>query len=75
MTPTQFKLGLGLATLLAGATVAHAVPTTLELEAAEPGTLGPQSTSAPCIIAGTQCQNPDGFDLHELPAAGQHLRV
>ncbi len=70
MTPIRFKLGFGLATLLAGATVAHAVPTTLELEAAEAGTLGPQSTSAPCIIAGTQCQNPDGFGFTNFQQQG-----
>jgi hypothetical protein len=70
MTPTRFKLGFGLATLLAGATVAHAVPTTLELEAALPKTLGPQSTSAPCIIAGTQCKNPDDFPFTNFKQGG-----
>jgi PEP-CTERM motif len=72
MSPTRFKLGLGLATLMAGTSVAHAIP--LTLEAAEPGTLGPQSTSAPCIIAGTQCQNPDGFDFTNFVQGGQPPR-
>ncbi|RPH57343.1 MAG: PEP-CTERM sorting domain-containing protein [Acidobacteria bacterium] len=69
MSPTRFKLGFGLATLLAGTSIAHAIP--LTLVAAEPGTLGPQSTSAPCIIAGTQCQNPDGFDFTNFVQGGQ----
>jgi hypothetical protein len=38
------------------ATAASAV-TALTIQAAPPMTLGPQSTSAPCIIAGTTCQN------------------
>ena len=69
MSPTRFKLGFGLATLLAGTSVAHAIP--LTLEQAEPGTLGPQSESAPCIIAGTQCQNPDGFGFTNFVQGGQ----
>jgi len=69
MTLTRFKLGFGLATLLAGTSIAHAIP--LTLEQAEPGTLGPQSASAPCIIAGTQCQNPDGFDFTNFVQGGQ----
>ena len=71
MTPIRFKLGFGLATLLAGVTVAHAVPITLDLVAAAPKTLGPQSTSAPCIIAGTQCQNPANFPFTNFFQGGQ----
>jgi hypothetical protein len=71
MSLTRFKIGFGLATLLAATSVAHAIPLTLELEQAEPGTLGPQSESAPCIIAGTQCQNPDGFDFTNFVQGGQ----
>jgi hypothetical protein len=56
MSPTRFKLGLGLVTLLAGTGIAHAVPIPLDLVSAAPKTLGPQSTSAPCIIAGTKCK-------------------
>jgi hypothetical protein len=70
MTPIRFKLGFGLATLLAGATVAHAVPTTLELEAAPARSLGPQSTSAPCIIAGTNCKNPADFPFTDFKQGG-----
>ena len=62
-------MAFGLATLLAGTSIAHAIP--LTLVAAEPGTLGPQSASAPCIIAGTQCQNPDGFDFTNFVQGGQ----
>ena len=69
MSPTRFKLAFGLATLLAGTSIAHAIP--LNLVAAEPGTLGPQSASAPCIIAGTQCQNPDGFGFTNFVQGGQ----
>jgi hypothetical protein len=68
MSPTPFKLGFGLAMLLAGGSLAHAVP--LTLEAAAPGTLGPQSTSAPCIIAGTQCQNSAGFPFTDFTQGG-----
>ena len=69
MSPTRFKLGFGLATLLAGTSIAHAIP--LSLVKAEPGTLGPQSASAPCIIAGTMCQNPAGFDFTDFVQGGQ----
>jgi hypothetical protein len=33
-------------------------------------TLGPQSTSNPCIIAGTQCQQPAGFGFNNFTQAG-----
>jgi hypothetical protein len=61
MSIIRFKSSIGLGLLLASASLAHAVPIALTLEQAAPQTLGPQSASAPCIIAGTQCQNPDGF--------------
>jgi PEP-CTERM motif len=59
-----------LATLLAGAGVAEAVPIALTLEQQPPQTIGPQSTSAPCIIAGTQCQNPANFSFTNFIQAG-----
>jgi hypothetical protein len=65
----RFKLIIGVVTLLAGASVAHA--TALTLIAAEPGTLGPQSASAPCIIAGTMCQNPADFPFTDFVQGGQ----
>jgi hypothetical protein len=70
MMTLHFKLGFIAATLLVGAGVAQAVPIDLTLTAAAPKTLGPQSTSAPCIIAGTQCQNPDGFDFTNFTQGG-----
>jgi hypothetical protein len=70
MSFIRFKLSIGLGLLLASATVAHAVPIALSLEQAAPGTLGPQSTSAPCIIAGTMCQNPAGFDFTDFSQGG-----
>src|SRR4030095_3270189 len=67
MTTTRFKVAFGLGLLLAGASFAHAVPTTLNLsEEAH----GPQSTSAPCIIAGTQCDNPANFDFANYVQGG-----
>src|SRR5215510_54690 len=33
-------------------------------------TLGPQSASNPCIIAGTQCQQPAGFGFNNFTSAG-----
>jgi PEP-CTERM motif len=69
MSPTRFKLGFGLAISLAGASVANAIPLTLTPTA--PNTIGPQSASAPCIIAGTMCQNPAGFDFTDFVQGGQ----
>ena len=42
----------------------------LSLEPASPRTVGPQDTSVPCIIAGTICQNPDGFDWTDFEQKG-----
>ena len=56
----EIAKSLAATAMLALATSASAV-TLLTLQAEPPQTLGPQSTSAPCIIAGTQCQNPAGF--------------
>lgn len=70
MSLSPFRLSIGLAALLASAGVAHAAPIVLTLNQAAPHTLGPQSTSAPCIIAGTQCQNPAGFDFTNFKQGG-----
>jgi hypothetical protein len=70
MSFIRFKLSLALGLLLASATVAHAVPIALTLEQAAPQTLGPQSASAPCIIAGTMCQNPAGFPFTDFVQGG-----
>jgi hypothetical protein len=42
----------------------------LSLEPASPRTVGPQDKNAPCIIAGTNCQNPDGFDWTDFEQKG-----
>jgi PEP-CTERM motif-containing protein len=58
------------ATLLALANSASAV-TTLTLTGPVAGnTVGPQSTSAPCIIAATQCQQPAGFGFNNFTSSG-----
>ena len=66
----HLKLGFVVATLLVGAGVAQAVPIDLTLTAAAPKTLGPQSESAPCIIAGTNCKNPDNFGFTDFKQGG-----
>jgi hypothetical protein len=51
-------------------TAASAV-TTLTLSGPINGnSVGPQSTSNPCIIAGTQCQQPAGFGFNNFTASG-----
>jgi hypothetical protein len=42
----------------------------LSLEPASPHTVGPQGKSIPCIIAGTNCQNPDGFGWTDFEQKG-----
>jgi hypothetical protein len=44
--------------------------TDLTLVSVPGGTVGPQSTSAPCIIAGTHCQNPATFDYTNYQQSG-----
>ena len=70
MSFLRIKLSIGVATLLAAASMAHAVPIPLTLHAQPAHALGPQSTSAPCIIAGTQCKNPDGFSFTNFQQGG-----
>lgn len=48
---------------------ANAVPLTL-IGPVQTATLGPQSTSAPCVIAGTQCQQPSGFGFNNFTSGG-----
>jgi hypothetical protein len=50
-------------------TPANAVPLTL-LGPIQTATLGPQSTSNPCVIAGTQCQQPAGFGFNNFVSGG-----
>jgi len=48
---------------------AFAVPLTLTGPIAG-NTVGPQSTSAPCVIAATQCQQPAGFGFNNFTSSG-----
>jgi hypothetical protein len=48
---------LGTAAALAGIATPAAAVTALTIQAEAPQTVGPQSESSPCIIAGTTCQN------------------
>src|SRR5262245_55154614 len=58
-----------LVSLLALTGVATAVPLTLTGPIAG-NTVGPQSASNPCIIAGTQCQQPAGFGFNNFTSSG-----
>ena len=42
----------------------------ISFTSALPFTVGPQSTSNPCIIAGTQCQQPAGFGFNNYQQSG-----
>lgn len=55
-------------TLLALANVASAIPLTLTPVPAN--TVGPQSTSNPCIIAATQCSQPASMGFNNFTASG-----
>lgn len=70
MSFIRFNSSISLWLLLASATVAHAAPISLTLDPTAPHTVGPQSASAPCIMAGTQCQNPPGFDFNNFVSNG-----
>jgi PEP-CTERM motif len=61
-------LAIGLTVALPGA--AAAVPITLTLTAEGQQEIGPQSTSNPCIIAATQCQQPAGFGFNKFISSG-----
>ena len=63
-------IGIGAtAAMLALMGAASAVPLTLTGPIVG-NTLGPQSTSNPCIIAGTQCQQPAGFGFNNFTSSG-----
>jgi hypothetical protein len=59
-------LAIALTVALPG--VAAATPLTLTPQGQ--GVIGPQSTSNPCIIAATQCQQPAGFGFNNFTASG-----
>jgi hypothetical protein len=56
-------------TLLAMANVASAIPLTLTGPISG-NTVGPQSTSNPCVIAGTQCQQPASMGFNNYTQSG-----
>ena len=63
-------IGIGAtAAMLALTGVASAIPLTLT-GPIQGNTVGPQSTSNPCIIAGTQCQQPAGFGFNNFTSSG-----
>ena len=63
-------IGIGAtAAMLALTGAASAVPLTLT-GPIQGNTVGPQSTSNPCIIAGTQCQQPAGFGFNNFTSSG-----
>ncbi len=70
MSFSRLELTLVATALLASATLANAATIPLTLQAQPPHTLGPQSASAPCIIAGTQCKNPAGFGFTNFAQGG-----
>jgi PEP-CTERM motif-containing protein len=57
-------------TLLALANGAYAVTALTLTGPIDGNTVGPQSTSNPCIIAGTTCQQPDGFGYNNFTSSG-----
>src|SRR6187402_3621356 len=60
-----------LALVLIGAVPDAATATPLTLTGPIPGnTVGPQSTSNPCIIAGTNCSQPAGFGYNNFTSSG-----
>ena len=65
---TWFGVG-ATAAMLALTGAASAIPLTLT-GPIQGNTLGPQSTSNPCIIAGTQCQQPAGFGFNNFTSSG-----
>ena len=69
MSFSRLELSLIAAALLASASIADAA-TILTLQAQPAHTLGPQSKSAPCIIAGTNCKNPDDFGFTNFQQSG-----
>jgi hypothetical protein len=59
-----------LAFALTGAWPGAATAVPLTLTGVQDNTLGPQSTSNPCIIAATTCQQPAGFGYNNFTANG-----
>jgi len=58
------------ASLFGTVPAAHAAPISLTLQSEAQQSVGPQSTSNPCIIAATQCQQPAGLSFTNFVASG-----
>jgi len=58
-----------IAAVLALTGAASAIPLTLSGPIVG-NTVGPQSSSNPCVIAGTQCQQPAGFGFNNFTSSG-----
>ena len=65
----SFAAVLAIAITLALPGAATAIPLTLTGPIAG-NTVGPQSTSNPCVIAGTQCSQPAGFGFNNFTSSG-----
>src|SRR5262245_42498520 len=73
MNRLSWLAGVATATTFALTGVASAATLTLLPGAGTPflnNVEGPQSTANPCIIAGTQCQQPAGFGFNNFTSAG-----
>jgi hypothetical protein len=72
MTSTGRSTWIGIgaaAAMLALTAAASAIPLTLTGPIVG-NVVGPQSSSNPCVIAGTQCQQPAGFGFNNFTASG-----
>ena len=70
MTARTLRPWIAAPLLLVATMSANAASIPLTLSPAAPQTLGPQSSSAPCIIAGTNCQNPANFPFTDYVQGG-----
>lgn len=61
---------VGVVAILAIASPVFAISDNLTLQQEAAGTVGPQSTSNPCIIAATTCQQPAGMAYNNFTATG-----
>ena len=69
----SLKYGIGIAAAVAVLTIGQEASAVVQLQLNGPileNTVGPQSTSNPCIIAATQCQQPAGFGFNNFTSTG-----
>jgi len=69
-TVTRLSLAAAVAMTFAWAGAASAATPLTLTGPIQGNTLGPQSASDPCIIAGTQCQQPAGFGFNNFTSSG-----